>query len=290
MELEMARSERAAGHAAPGAGPSPEPAGQEVLRAEEISVRVKGRAIVDGVSVSLAQGEFLGIIGPNGAGKTTLMRVLSGIARPSSGQVLFGGRPLAALPDRERARQIAFVSQNPGIGFGFSVLDVVRMGRYPYRRFLEGWRPDDGAAVEDAMAAAGVAHLRHRLVTDLSGGERQRVFLARALAQQPRVLFLDEPTANLDVRYQLEVLHLVRSMRARHGWTVVMAIHDLNWALRFCDRLLVLHQGRVAACGPAHAVLNEALIRNVFGVECRIDRDGAGAVRVELWSAGARQR
>lgn len=259
-------------------------ADQALLQAEGVGYRIHGQPILRGVDVAVKSGEFLGIIGPNGAGKTTLMRVLAGIARPSEGQVTFAGRPLEQLSDRERARQIAFVSQNPGLGFGFTVRDVVSMGRYPYRRLWEGWRAEDQVAVEAAMAATGVLHLQHRPVTDLSGGERQRVFLARALAQQPRILFLDEPIANLDIRYQLEVLNLVSRLRERHGWTVVMAIHDLNWAIRYCDRLLVLQAGRLVACGPAQSVLNETLIETVFGVKSRIDREGERAVRVEFLS------
>lgn len=258
---------------------------QEILRAQGVSHRLQGRSVLHDVTVGIYQGELLGVIGPNGAGKTTLLRILAGIARPIQGQVLLAGRPLAHLSDRERARQIAFVSQNPGLGFGFTVRDVVHMGRYPHRRFLQGWRTQDHAAVEAAMAATGVSHLRDRLITELSGGERQRVFLARELAQQPQVLFLDEPIANLDVRYQLEVLTLVRNLRAREGWTVVMAIHDLNWAVRFCDRLLVLREGRVAACGPAGSVLTETLVEDVFGVRTRIERDGDRPPRVEFLSA-----
>lgn len=257
---------------------------EAILRAEAVSYRVHGHTILQGVDAHVVSGEFLGIIGPNGAGKTTLMRVLAGLARPTAGRVLWQGRPLTELPDRERARRIGFVSQNPAIGFGFTVRDVVSMGRYPYRRLFEGWRAADQEAVQAAMAATGVSHLEDRPVTDLSGGERQRVFLARALAQQPRVLFLDEPIANLDVRYQLEVLNLVSGLRERHGWTVVMAIHDLNWALRYCDRLLVLQAGRVAACGAAQSVLNEDLIATVFGVKSRVERDGGRAVRVEFLS------
>ena len=259
--------------------------GQAVLQAERVGYRVHGRPLLSDVTLAVERGELLGVLGPNGAGKTTLLRVLAGIARPTTGRVLLEGQPLERLSDRERARRMALVSQNPGLGFGFTVWDVVSMGRYPYRRFLEGWRPEDREAVEGAMAATGVGHLRHRLITELSGGERQRVFLARALAQKPRVLFLDEPIANLDVRYQLEVLTLVRDLRARQGCTVILAIHDLNWAVRFCDRLLVLHQGRIAALGPAASVLDETLIRDVFGVRSRIERDGNRPVRVEFLSA-----
>lgn len=165
-----------------------------MLTAENIIYRVGDREILRGVSVRIPRGRFVGVVGPNGAGKTTLIRVLSGVARPAAGRVLLEGRPLAGLRARERARMVAYMSQNPSIGFGFTVEDVVAMGRYAHRRPLAPMSGADRAAVARAMAATGVLPLRERLVTELSGGERQRVFLARTLAQEPRLLFLDEPT------------------------------------------------------------------------------------------------
>ncbi|MBO8142875.1 MAG: ABC transporter ATP-binding protein [Firmicutes bacterium] len=248
----------------------------------DVDVFIDGRPVLSGVRARIERGGFVGVLGPNGAGKTTLLRVMAGIARPSRGEVVFEGRPMACWPDRERARQMAFVSQNPGIGFGFTVWDVVAMGRYPHRRPLARFAEEDRRAVEEAMAATGVAALRDRPVSGLSGGERQRVFLARALAQKPRVLFLDEPIAHLDVRYQLEILRLIADLRARFGWTVVIALHDLNWALRFCETVLVMKDGRLAASGPVEHVLVEPLIEYVFGVENRIVREGGRPPRVEV--------
>lgn len=292
--------------------------------------------ILQHVDVHIRPGTFVGVIGPNGAGKTTLMRVLAGIVNPTGGEVCFEGRSVHHLSERERALSMAFMSQNPGIGFGFTVEDVVAMGRYAHRkpwalvagrkgRGRGGWsdwadrgsrgervgwsargdgddrsgrrggdrandggnirgrgRASDRQAIEEAMAATEITHLRHRTVTHLSGGERQRVFLARTLAQQPRLLFLDEPTSDLDIRFQLDILNLVTRLRAEHSLTVVMAIHDLTWALRYCDEILALQAGRVAAFGPAPDVLTEGLIGDVFGVEARVEQGADGAPRVDF--------
>ena len=186
-----------------------------MLTAENIIYRVGDREILRGVSVRIPRGRFVGVVGPNGAGKTTLIRGLSGVARPAAGRVLLEGRPLAGLRARERARMVAYMSQNPSIGFGFTVEDVVAMGRYAHRRPLAPMSGADRAAGGAGHGGHGCVPLRERLVTELSGGERQRVFLARTLAQEPRLLFLDEPTSDLDVRFQLEILSLVRTLQRR---------------------------------------------------------------------------
>lgn len=256
-----------------------------MLKADNVSYRIRRRDILRGVSVHVPRGRFVGIIGPNGAGKTTLMRVLAGIARPGAGDVTVAGRPLASMTDRERAKIVAFMSQNPAVGFGFTVEDVVAMGRYAHRRALVRPGETDREAIDRAMRATDVTHLRDRLVTELSGGERQRVFLARTLAQEPQLLFLDEPTSDLDVRFQLEILTLIRRLKEEQQLTVVMSIHDLTWAARFCDGLLALKDGQVVAYGDTDTVLTEALIENVFGVKSRIVRQAGAPVRVDFVAA-----
>lgn len=253
-----------------------------MLVARDVSYSINEHAILQDVSLHIPHGQFVGVIGPNGAGKTTLLRLLAGVARPTSGQILLEGRPLQALSDRERARHVAYMSQNPGIGFGFTVWDVVAMGRYPHRRAFTPTQDADRQAIEHALAATDVGRFRERLVTHLSGGERQRVFLARTLAQQPRLLFLDEPTSDLDVRFQLEILTLVRRLQQEKRLTVVMAIHDLTWAARFCDAILALKNGQVAAFGDTATVLTEQLINDVFGVESNIVRTDGMPSRVDF--------
>lgn len=246
--------------------------------------------ILQDINVHIEPGAFVGIIGPNGAGKTTLMRVLAGVARPTNGEVLFEGQSVHRMSDRHRARAIGYMSQHPAIGFGFTVWDVVAMGRYAHRGagalgrlgLAGSFDEADRKAVEQALAVTDVEQFRDRPVTNLSGGERQRVFLARTLAQQPRMLFLDEPTSDLDVRFQLEILKLVQRLRKEKQLTVVMAIHDLTWALRFCDHILALRAGRVAAFGGADEVVTEDLIANVFGVTAHVGRTEGAGPRVDF--------
>lgn len=253
-----------------------------VLQAESVDYQINGVTILSDVSVHVRPGELWGVIGPNGAGKTTLMRLMAGLSRPTRGEVRFEGTPLHALADRERARSIAVVSQSAHAGFGFTVYDVVSMGRYPHKGRFAPLSPADREAIDRALQATDLLHLTERRLPELSGGERQRVFIARALAQQPRLLFLDEPTANLDVRYQIEILRLVKSLNERMGLTVVMAIHDLTWALRFCSHLAALKGGRVLAQGPATTALTPELIEQAFGVLGRVVYEPGAPVRVEI--------
>ena len=218
--------------------------------------------ILDGVDVAVRPGELLGIIGPNGAGKSTLVKLLAGIERPQQGDVVLGHTPLAELGRRERARAIAVVEQEPELPDGFPVGDVVAMGRAPYVGFLRGERSEDLEVVARVLHDADLWEHRAKDVRHLSGGERQRVALARALAQDPRVLLLDEPTSHLDVRYQLEILDRARS-EARRGRGVLAVLHDLNLAAR-CDRLVLLGTGRVVAEGHPDAVLSEELLGAVY--------------------------
>lgn len=253
-----------------------------MLEARAVTYEIRKKPILEGVSLTVAAGEFVGLVGPNGAGKSTLMRLLAGLAEPTRGEVLFEGRPIGQIPDRARARAIAFVPQNTHVAFGFSVYDIVAMGRYPYRGRFGALEARDREAIESALAAVELLSMADRRIHELSGGERQRAFIARALAQQPRLLFLDEPTANLDVRHQIELLELIRALNKERGVTIVMAIHDLTWAVRTCGRLLLLGRGRLLAQGAPEAVFTPELLRRAFGVEGRLVRPPEEAPRVEL--------
>lgn len=248
-----------------------------MLKAEAIALKLGSATVLDRIDLHVAEGAFLGVIGANGAGKSSLLRVLSGLAKPTSGRVCLEGVPLSRYSAKELARRMALLSQNPQSGFGFTVEEVVAMGRYAHRGRFEAARERDLQVVQEAMRATGVAALAGRPITQLSGGERQRAFLARALAQEPRVLFLDEPTSNLDIRYQLEILALVAELNRARGLTVIMAIHDLTWAARFCSHLLALKEGRVEAFGPVREVLRDALIERLYGVKGRVRKGEDGA-------------
>lgn len=242
------------------------------LQLESVSYVLAGRTVLDGVTAEVPPQAITGLIGPNGAGKSTLLRIMAGLRRPTHGRVLLDGTDVHRLPDRLRARRIAMLPQNPQPPSGFTVEQVVAMGRHPFLRRLEPMDAASHQIVADAMRATDTYHLRERRIDRLSGGEQQRVFLARALAQQPSLLLLDEPTANLDVRYQLEFFQLLLKLRAERALTVVIALHDLTWALRYCDHVLVLHGGRSVAQGAPADVIDSELIGRVFGVKAHVVR------------------
>lgn len=227
---------------------------------------VRRRTIVSDVSLDVAQGETLGLIGPNGSGKSSLLRLLAGLKRPQSGIVEIEGRDIARIPRRALAQQLAFVQQSASTDTNVSVRDVVRLGRTPHRSALSGWSATDEAAVTSALARVDMAGRRAQPWQTLSGGEKQRVHIARALAQALRILFLDEPTNHLDIHHQIAILRMVRDL----DLTSIVALHDLNLAATFCDRIVVLEAGRVVACGTPKAVLTVDLLRAVFRVDADI--------------------
>ncbi len=229
--------------------------------------------LFEGLTLDVVAGDFLAIIGPNGSGKTTLLRLLSGSLAPRSGDVLLEGRPVRAIPPRARARILAVVPQEEAVLFNFSVLEVVLMGRAPH---LGPWGLERAADFDLARVALRVMDLggqEGRRLRELSSGERQRALIARALAQVPRVLLLDEPTAFLDLRHRLQIYDILGRMNRDRGLTVVFVSHDLNMAARHAVRLAVLDGGRIAADGTPGSVLTTDLIRDVYGTEARVERD-----------------
>jgi iron complex transport system ATP-binding protein len=227
---------------------------------------------IDGVSFALGAGEILGVIGPNGSGKTTLIRLLSGVHAPTEGEIRLFGTPLARLGRRALARQVAVVPQELAVAFSFTVEELVLMGRHPHLegRLFEG--PDDLARAGAAMRLAGVEALRAQPVDHLSAGERQRVLLARALAQEPRILLLDEPTSHLDLGHVRLVVSLLRRLCRDRGMAVLLVSHDLNLASEVADRLLILGAGRVAGIGSPVEVLDEEALESVYGCPVRVEK------------------
>lgn len=234
-----------------------------------VSMRRGGRTIVAVAGFSAPAGAVTGLVGPNGAGKSTLISAIVGLEGPEAGAVTFEGADLIAMDRRERARLCAYVEQSASTEERLDVADVVALGRIPHASPWAGPGTDDEAIVAAALERVGMAAFAARAFNTLSGGEQQRVHMARALAQEPRLLVLDEPTSHLDIRAQLQVLDLL-SDTAKAGGTVLLAVHDLNLALRSCDWLVVLHQGQVAAEGRPAEVLTEALLAEVYGVRARL--------------------
>jgi len=246
-----------------------------MLQASNISFaylqrRAAVHRVLDSVSLEVASGTVVGLLGPNGSGKTTLLRILAGVLQPQSGRVTIDGRPIEQLTRRDLARRIAVVPQETHSAFDFSVIDMVLMGRYPHLGTFELEGVNDQAIARDALAATGTSALEARPFATLSGGEKQRVVIASALAQSSDVLLLDEPTAALDLGYQLEITALLRRLNAERGTTMIVSTHDLNLAAALCERVVLLKQGRVVAHGETEATLTAANIRLLYEVDADV--------------------
>jgi len=227
---------------------------------------------IEELSFDIAAGEIVGVIGPNSSGKTTVIRLLTRVLEPGSGEIRLEGVPVRRLSRVDLARRVAVVPQGTLPQFPFTVGELVLMGRYPHDpgRYFES--PRDRTAAREAMEATGVLDLADLPLDNLSGGERQRAVIARALAQEPRLLVLDEPTAHLDLRYQVEAATLLRRLNRELGMSILLVSHDLNLAAEVCDRLLLLNAGRAAAIGSPETVLDGALLASVFGCEVLVDK------------------
>lgn len=247
-----------------------------VLFADHVSFRyaADGPLVVDDVSLRLADGALVGILGPNGSGKTTLLRLLSGTRKPSSGRVILDDQPLDRLSRRDVARRIAVVPQETELAFEYSAIEIVLMGRHPHLGVFTVEGPDDIRIAREALTATGTAHLADRPFHELSGGEKQRVVIAAALAQSAGLLLLDEPTASLDLGYQLEVSSLLQRLNQQQGVTMAISTHDLNLAASICRELILMRDGRVLATGPTNEVLTPENVRRLYDVEADVHIHG----------------
>ncbi len=223
-----------------------------------------------GVNLDIAPGSFLGIVGPNAAGKSTLLKTIAATLQPTEGVVYFQGEDLNKIPRRDIAKQVAVVPQETEVHFPFTVMEVVLMGRHPHLDRFDRESDRDFEIVQNAMESANCWHLKDRNVLELSGGERQKVILARALAQEPRIILLDEPVAHLDLSAQLEVLNLLKEMNTSHGVTVVGILHDLNMAAQFSQQLIILHQGQIYRAGTPEEVLTAENIKDVYNTDVMV--------------------
>ncbi|OUP50479.1 ABC transporter [Butyricicoccus pullicaecorum] len=246
------------------------------IRTDDLHAMLGGTEILHGIDFTAGDRSLVGVIGPNGSGKSTLLKCIYRVLKPSEGAVFVDGQPLSEYRVRDSAKKIAVLAQHNFYNFEFTVQDVVLMGRAPHKRALERDSAADFKIVHEAMERVGVASLRDRLFSTLSGGEQQRVLLARALAQQTPCLILDEPTNHLDIKYQLELLDLVRSLDR----TAIAAIHDLNIAAMYCDTIFVMQSGHIVASGAPRDVLTRSLIRSVYEVDADVFTDSDGLLRV----------
>ena len=243
------------------------------LSAVGLRVGYDGRVICDGVDLRIEPGSYTAILGPNACGKSTLLRAMARVLPIAGGHVVLDGADIAALPAKELARRLGLLPQTSLAPEGIRVADLVARGRYPHQRLFDRWSTQDESAVADALRATGTTALSGRLVDELSGGQRQRAWLAMVLAQQTPLLLLDEPTTFLDIAHQYSLLELFERLRADHGRTVVVVLHDLNQAARYADHLIVMKDGAVVIAGPPATVITAELVEEVYGLPCRVEPD-----------------
>ncbi len=236
------------------------------IKTDNIQVSFGSKSILHDISLAIQDKEFVGIIGPNGSGKSTFLKCLYRVLEPSGGKIYFDGFELSSLSHRDRALKMAVVAQHSTVNFDFSVLEMVLMGRSPYKGLLDRDQLDDYEIARHALAEVGLSDFESRNFNTLSGGEQQRVILARALAQRTECLVLDEPTNHLDIKYQLELMTIVKRLDA----TVVSAIHDLNLAAIYCDRIIALKEGHIVCSGTPQEVLTAETIRHIYGVSAMV--------------------
>lgn len=251
----------------------------DTLALENVRLQYGSRMIAKELSVAFHKPEIVSIIGPNGSGKSTLLKALARLLIPSAGTAYLNGKDMKTLPTAQTAQVLAVLPQATQAPDDITVRDLVLCGRLPYQTIFSSWQVKDRAAVERALSATGLEELQHRRLSALSGGERQRAWLAMALAQEPKILLLDEPTTYLDIHYQLELMQLVRRLYETLKLTVVMVLHDLNHAARFSHRLVAVKKGEIVADGPVDMVFVRPVLENLYDVKVAITEAGQGKFR-----------
>lgn len=260
------------------------------LETKDLKFNYNKKVVLDGVDIVINKGEVLGILGPNGCGKTTLLKNLNKNLSPHAGCVLLGDTDLEELGKKEIARTVAVVPQGNEIKFAFTVRDIVSMGRMPFLRTFDGESRKDVEIIDDALRRTGITDFSERLISTMSGGERQKVIIARALAQTPEILLLDEPTLHLDINAQFDVLDLVSGLAESDGLTVVMVSHDLPMVARYCDRIILIHDHKVHADGVPEDVLTPENMATVFNVDAELGIDSKTGRRTVILHGSAKKR
>lgn len=237
---------------------------------EDLSFKYDTDEVLKNIDLEIPRGNFVSILGPNGSGKTTLLKNICNILKPNNGKILINNREVSNYKYKELAKIIAVVHQNSDIQFDFSVFDIVLMGRFPYTSRFKGESSKDIEIAKEAMMNTGIWELRDKGINEISGGERQRVMIARALAQEPEILILDEPISNLDIKYQVGILELCKRLNKEKGLTIIMTLHDINLAGRYSDYLILLDKGRIKIMDVPEKVLTKENISNVYGIKVDI--------------------
>jgi iron complex transport system ATP-binding protein len=260
------------------------------LEVKSLSYSYNEKPVIDEISLSVGKGEIFGILGPNGCGKTTLLKNLNRNLRPHHGCVLVEGEDIANMSKKDIAKKVAAVPQTNEIRFAFTVREIVSMGRMPFEGTFSGESSKDIEIIDRAMEQTGVDKLADRFINTMSGGERQRVIIARAIAQTPDILLMDEPTLHLDINMQFEVLDLVRKLARENKMTVIIVSHDLPMVARYCDRMVLLHDHHIFAMGAPHDILTPENMRTVFRIDAELEKDPrTGEDTVRLYGACGRE-
>lgn len=241
-----------------------------LFRLEELSFRISGRTLLEPLSLTLPAGRIVGLIGHNGSGKSTLLKILARQQSPTSGAVYFEGKPLEKWAHHELARRLAYLPQHVPLASGMLVRELVALGRYPWHGALRRFGKVDREKVEEAIELTGIGPFAERLVDTLSGGERQRVWLAMLVAQDTECLLLDEPTSALDISHQIEVLSLIGKLSREKSLGIVLVLHDVNMAARYCDEIIALHTGRMIARSSPDAIMTTPTLRRIYDIEMQI--------------------
>lgn len=245
---------------------------ETVLQIQDMMIGYEHKTIISGINAEIKMGEFIGIIGRNGAGKSTLLKTLRGLLPAKNGQVFYFGKPMSAYGEKELARIVAYLQQNVETGFGYTGLDIVLTGRYPYMKWWESEKDEDKELAMDCMSYTGTLDLAERPVTEVSGGQKQRILLAKVLAQQTPILFLDEPTTGLDMVYREEIFRFAREL-ANMGKTILMVVHELDLAAAYCSRIILLGEGKLMADGSPKQVFREDLLSRAYEADISVEEN-----------------
>ena len=245
---------------------------ETVLQLQGLTIGYEEKTIISDINAEVQTGELIGIIGRNGAGKSTLLKTIRGLLPAKAGHVLYFGKPLASYGEKELARRVAYLQQNVETGFGYTGLDIVLTGRYPYMKWWESEKDEDKELARDCMSYTGTLDLAERPVTEVSGGQKQRILLAKVLAQQTPVLFLDEPTTGLDMVYREEIFRFAREL-ANMGKTILMVVHELDLAAAYCSRIFLLGEGKLLADGTPEQVFTETLLSRAYEADISVEQN-----------------
>ncbi len=244
-----------------------------MLQTKNLYYSYKEKPVLEDINFDLVPGEILGILGPNGCGKTTLLGNLNKNFSPKGGCVMINDTDLEDLKKKEIAREIAVIPQSNEIKFSFTVREIVSMGRMPFQQSFQGESTNDIEIIEDAIEKTGISDMANRYINTMSGGERQKVIIARAMAQTPKILLMDEPTLHLDISAQFDVLDMIHALSRNEGLTVVIVSHDLPMIARYCDRIILIHDHKIHSIGKTEDVLTPENMRTVFGVDAELSKD-----------------